>query len=110
MGTLHSGFERQLADVTFDQAVGKVTAALKTDGFGVLTEVDVRSTLKGKFGVDFWRDRIPGACNCNLAHWALTTKAQVGLLPSRHRESTVTASIQHHGYLVLLSPSSVTDQ
>ena len=71
MGTLRYGFERRLADATFDQAVEKVTAALKSEGFGVLTEVDVKATLRKKLDVDFRRYVILGACNPNLAHRAL---------------------------------------
>jgi uncharacterized protein (DUF302 family) len=79
MGKLRYGFEKRLAG-TFDQAVEKVTAALKSEGFGVLTEIDVKDTLKKKLGVNFRRYVILGACNPNLAHQALGLESQIGLL------------------------------
>lgn len=80
MGTLRYGFETRLADATFDQAVEKVTAALKSEDFGVLTEIDVKATLRKKLDVDFRRCVILGACNPGLAHRALAAEPQIGLL------------------------------
>lgn len=74
------GLTKHLPGVTFDQAVTRVTEALKTEGFGVLTEIDVRETLKKKVGVEFPRYVILGACNPALAHRALSTDPYVGLL------------------------------
>jgi uncharacterized protein (DUF302 family) len=64
----------------FETAIQRVTDALKVEGFGVLTEIDVKSTLKKKIDVDFRPYKILGACNPQLAHKALTADAQVGLL------------------------------
>lgn len=66
--------------VPFDDAVARLPDALKREGFGVLTEIDVQATLKAKLGVDSRRYRIFGACNPTFAHAALEKNVQVGLL------------------------------
>ena len=66
--------------LTYDEALLRVKAALKEEGFGVLTEIDVRETLREKLQVDFRRYDIIGACNPQLAHRALQTELDVGLL------------------------------
>lgn len=73
------GLTRQLS-VPYDEAVGRVKAALKEEGFGVLTEIDVKDTIRQKLGKEFRRYDIIGACNPTLAHRALEAELQVGLL------------------------------
>ncbi len=67
-------------NVPYDQAVERVTAALKEQGFGVLTEIDVRATMKQKLDVDFRPYTILGACNPPLAHRALSIDLEIGLM------------------------------
>jgi len=64
----------------YERAIEAVTAALKEEGFGVLTEIDVKETLKKKLDADFRRYVILGACNPNLAYQALQTELEIGLL------------------------------
>lgn len=64
----------------YDQALEIVTEALKAEGFGVLTEIDVKTTLKNKIDVDFRKYTILGACNPPLAHKALQSEPLIGLM------------------------------
>jgi uncharacterized protein (DUF302 family) len=73
------GFGRTLP-IPFDQAIARVTEALKGEGFGVLTTIDVRATMKAKLNADFEPYTILGACNPQLAHQALGIEREVGLL------------------------------
>lgn len=73
------GMKKTLS-LTWDAALEAVPAALKVEGFGVLTRIDVQATLKEKLGVDFRRYTILGACNPSFAHRALTQRLDVGLL------------------------------
>ena len=81
MGTLSmaSGLDTSVA-APLDEAIARTKAALKEQGFGVLTEIDVRQTLREKIGVDFAPYVILGACNPGLAHRALQAEPSVGLL------------------------------
>ncbi len=65
---------------TYDEMLERVPEALKAEGFGVLTEIDVKETLKQKIDVDFRRYKILGACNPPLAHRALQSDLDVGVL------------------------------
>jgi uncharacterized protein (DUF302 family) len=66
--------------VSFDEAVKRATEALKSEGFGLITEIDVKDTLKKKIDVDFRNYRILGACNPTLAHEALEIEDKVGTM------------------------------
>ncbi len=64
----------------FDDAIRRTTEALKQEGFGIITEIDVKETLKKKINVDFRSYRILGACNPTLAHEALRLEDKVGTM------------------------------
>ena len=72
-------FARTLA-VDFDEAMRRTVEALKAEGFGIVTELDLRNTFKSKLGVDFRNYRILGACNPTLAHEALQIEDEVGTM------------------------------
>lgn len=67
-------------DVPYEEAIERATAALKEQGFGVLTEIDIKAALKEKIGVDVDRYVILGACNPPLAHRALQSEQEIGIL------------------------------
>ena len=66
--------------MSFEEAVARVTEALKKDGFGIITEIDVKETLKEKLNVDFRKYRILGACNPPYAYKALQAEDKIGLM------------------------------
>ena len=67
-------------DEAFDNAVQKVTEALKSEGFGILTEIDIKATLKKKLDVDFYNYKILGACNPPFAYKALLAEDKIGTM------------------------------
>lgn len=74
------GFRKELPGTSYSEAVDRVTEALKSEGFGVLTTIDVKATLKEKLDVEHKPYVILGACNPQLAHQALSTDDNIGLL------------------------------
>ena len=73
------GLKRE-TKLTFDQALVAVPEALKSEGFGIITEVDISQTLKNKIGVDFRRYKVLGACNPHFAHEALSSDVDIGFM------------------------------
>jgi len=71
---------KELPDMGYDDAVSRATECLAEEGFGVLTEIDVKATLKKKLNVDFKRYIILGACNPELAHQAMSGEPFIGVL------------------------------
>jgi uncharacterized protein (DUF302 family) len=67
-------------EIPFDEAVSKVTEQLKKEGFGILTEIDVKETLKKKLDVDFKQYKILGACNPHFAYQALQKEDKIGTM------------------------------
>ena len=65
---------------SYDEVLSKIPDLLKAEGFGVLTQIDVKETLKQKLGVDFRRYKILGACNPPLAHQALSAETEIGVM------------------------------
>jgi uncharacterized protein (DUF302 family) len=80
MGEVEDYAFTAVLDTSYEDAVSKITDALKEEGFGVLTEIDVKATLKKKLSVDFRKYVILGACNPPYAHRTLQTDLNVGLL------------------------------
>lgn len=72
-------FSKTITD-KFENAIEKVTEALKSEGFGILTEIDLKATLKKKLDVDFYNYTILGACNPGFAHKALLAENKIGTM------------------------------
>lgn len=75
-----SYYYRKVVTGDFEEVVANVTAALKSEGFGVLTQINITQTLKDKIGVDFYNYRILGACNPAFAYKALQTEDKIGTM------------------------------
>lgn len=73
-------FKTTLTDTSFDEAIDKTLIALKKEGFGVLTEIDLKATLKEKLDVDFYKYTILGACNAPFAYKALQAEDKIGTM------------------------------
>lgn len=73
-------YNTKIVEYSFDEALQKVADELKKEGFGVLTEIDVKETLKKKIDVDFRNYKILGACNPSFAHKALSAEENIGVL------------------------------
>jgi len=73
-------FTNTLKNITFEDAIAKVTTALQKEGFGVLTTIDIKSTLKKKLDVDFYNYTILGACNAPFAYKALQSEDKIGTM------------------------------
>lgn len=96
---------RKVLHSTYDEALVRVPEALKTEGFGVLTEIDIQATLKQKLDVDFRRYRILGACNPPFAHQALTAEIEAGLmLPCN---VVVYEDDDRHAVVLMVDPTKV---
>jgi len=75
-----SYYFNKIVDMSFEEAIEKTTGELKKEGFGVLTEIDVKAALKKKINVDFRKYRILGACNPQFAHKALLAEDKIGTM------------------------------
>ncbi len=73
-------FTATLNDVSFEEAIEKTTSALQKEGFGILTEIDLKSTFRKKLDVDFYNYKILGACNPPFAHKALQSEDKIGTM------------------------------
>ena len=73
-------FNKTIDNTNFDEAVKKITLALKEEGFGILTEIDIKATLKKKLDVDFPNYKILGACNPAFAYKALQAENKIGTM------------------------------
>jgi uncharacterized protein (DUF302 family) len=70
----------KVLDASFEEAIDKVTKELKEEGFGILTEIDVKETFKKKLDVDFRKYRILGACNPQMAYNAISAESKIGTM------------------------------
>ena len=71
---------KTLKNTSFEEGIEKITSALKSEGFGILTEIDLKATLKKKLDVDFYNYKILGACNPEFAYKALQAEDKIGTM------------------------------
>ena len=71
---------KTLKDISFEEGIDRITTSLKTQGFGILTEIDLKTTLKKKLDVDFYNYKILGACNPPFAYQALQSEDKIGTM------------------------------
>ena len=71
---------KTLTGITFEEGISKITESLKNEGFGILTEIDIKATLKKKLDVDFYNYKILGACNPPYAYKALQAEDKIGAM------------------------------
>ena len=71
---------KTLSGISFEEGIERITASLKTEGFGILTEIDLKATLKKKLDVDFYNYKILGACNPQFAYKALQAEDKIGTM------------------------------
>ncbi|MBX7043222.1 MAG: DUF302 domain-containing protein [Ignavibacteria bacterium] len=101
-------FTKKINNGNFGEVITRVTDGLKAEGFGVLTEIDVKETLKKKIDVDFRNYRILGACNPQFAHKALLAEPYIGVfLPCNVVVQEVNGSVEVSAVDPLASMSSV---
>lgn len=105
-------FFSKKVNLDFDTTIQKVTELLKSQGFGIITQVDVKDTLKNKIDVDFRPYRILGACNPKFAHKALTTFDKAGIMMpcnvvvQQHEDGTVEVTLVNPESMVRSMPDS----
>lgn len=71
---------KTLSGISFEEGIERITDSLKTEGFGILTEIDLKATLKKKLDVDFYNYKILGACNPEFAYKALQAEDKIGTM------------------------------
>ena len=105
-------FTTTLTNITFDEAIDKTITALKNEGFGVLTEIDLKATFKKKLDVDFYNYRILGACNPQFAYNALQAEDKIGtMLPCNFIvQERVSGTIEVSGVDPMASMISVQNE
>ncbi|MCT4602100.1 MAG: DUF302 domain-containing protein [Marinifilum sp.] len=102
-----SYYIKRSTNFNFDEAIERITQAVQTEGFGILTDIDVKSTLKEKINVDFKKYRILGACNPSFAYEALQVEDQIGIM----MPCNITVIEQDNGHvdISIMDPTTAFD-